>query len=272
MHPPHIAVQGSQETPELVVVAHSGKKGMVQPFCATLCNARYYVQACVTSHCQWGHAHTSPTHFYTGAYPSTHRDDTYVPTQTPILHQHQPMPDTPNHLSTHPPTPGIPKDLLLLPSELWQVHLTWLPPCQLRLLSIPSYTMLVLLGKGLKGVRRDTLCRTAHYQSSCWQGVHTLQHTTNKLDEGQWSVVWRLGDIAHTPPPALVLTWRSSLGGIPPLLCWFHSICAGTLSELHGNTVTCGAHRHKHTRCCTGSVLCCRYRANWLWADTWQNQ
>ena len=64
---------------------------------------------------------------------------------------------------------------------------------------------MVLLGKGLKGVRRDTLWRAAHHQSSCWQGVHTLQHTTNEqaLDEGQWCVVWRLGDVAHTPPLAL---------------------------------------------------------------------
>ena len=204
-----------------------------------LCVSHEHLTNTCTRALMHAHTYTSHTHFSLGhSHPHTGPQWTTNTQTQPFSHPHLPMPCTPNHLPTHLPTQtyplisDTPKDLLLLlPSELKHVHLTWLHP-----LSISSYTLLVLLSKGLKGVRRDTLWRTAHHQSSCWQGVHTLQHTTNKqaLDEGQWSVVWRLGDVALTPPPALAYMylpegphWRefplSSVGFIQIVLVHFLS-------------------------------------------------
>ena len=62
-------------------------------------------------------------------------------------------------------------------------------PCQLRPLSISSYTLLVLLGKGLQGVEwgeEHTTRRVAHHQSSAGTG-YTPTH--NKHTHSWWGTV-----------------------------------------------------------------------------------
>ena len=139
-----------------------------------------------------GHSYTQtyPTQFYTGAYPSTHR-----PTRTthngahPHKHIHSPThtclcqthPTTPNH--TDLPTYQTHLRTCSFCSQVSSDRSTWpdSTPCQLRPLSISSHTLL----------------------ASAWRGKdgHSVEDST--------------------PPVFLltrciyVLTWSSSLGGIP---------------------------------------------------------
>ena len=67
------------ERPQLVVVAHSGKKGMVQPFCATLCNVRYYVRPDMRHLTPSVEARThARTHTHTVCREAAHRSKTFV--------------------------------------------------------------------------------------------------------------------------------------------------------------------------------------------------